>query len=153
MQTLFTVLICVQFLVVVLHDWLNIPGWTHGRQVAAALGPVRMAVATVINALFPGVAVFFALRYWEQPKPRFVLDYWVVYCAITVLSAIQAWWWPYFRGASAETETLYAEMYAGTIQVLPARGNHPRPNLMHIYFHALFLSSLAVSVALWLRRG
>ena len=41
-QTLFTILICAQFLVVVLHDWIDISGWTHGRQVYAA----RIAVMT-----------------------------------------------------------------------------------------------------------
>jgi hypothetical protein len=93
-QTVFTVLICTQFVVMVLHDWLNIPGWTHGRQVYAALGPVKIWVGTVINALFPGVAVFYALDYWHRPKPGLVLDYWVIYCAVTVVSAITAWWIP-----------------------------------------------------------
>jgi hypothetical protein len=150
--TPFTVLICMQFLAMVLHDWLDIPGWTHGRQVYAALGPVKIWIATVINTLFPGAAVFFALRYWHQAKPGYVLDYWLIYCAVTVLSAIQAWWIPYFRGTDQKTKDLYAKMYAGTRQVLPARGDNPQPNLLHLYFHTLFLCTLALSVVLWLRR-
>jgi hypothetical protein len=153
MQTLFTVLICTQFLVMVLHDWLHIPGWTHGKQVYAALGPVKMWLATAINAVFPGAAVWFALLYWHRPKPGWVLGYWVIYCTITVLSAIQAWWLPYYRGTDDKTKDLYARMYAGTLQVLPARDDHPRPNLLHLFFHGLFLSTFALSVALWLRHG
>ena len=56
--TLFTVLITVQFLVMVLHDWVNVPGWTHGRQMYAVLGPVKMWIGTAINAVFPGLATF-----------------------------------------------------------------------------------------------
>jgi len=151
-QTLFTILICAQFLVVVLHDWIDISGWTHGRQVYAALGPVKMWIGTVVNALLPGAAVFFAIRYWHQPKPSFVLTYWLAYCAITGMGAIQAWWWPYFRGTDQKTKDLYAKMYAGTRQVLPPRGDNPRPNLLHLYFHTLFLITLVLSIVLWVRR-
>jgi hypothetical protein len=134
-----------------LHDWLNIPGWTHGRQVYAALGPAKMWIGTAINALFPGLATFYVFHYWHRPKPGFVLGYWVVYCGVTVMSAVQAWWLPYFRGTDEKTKDLYAKMYAGTRQVLPAHGDNPRPNLLHLYFHGLFLSTLVLSALLWLR--
>ena len=41
MQTLFTLLICLQFLVVMLHDLVDIPGWNHGSQVKAVVGPTK----------------------------------------------------------------------------------------------------------------
>jgi hypothetical protein len=150
-ETLFAVLVTLQFLVMVLHDWLDIPGWTHGRQVYAALGPVKMWVGTVVNASLPGAAAFFAWHYWHRPKPSYVLTYWVVYCAFTGTGAIQAWWWPYFRGTDQKTKDLYAKMYAGTRQVLPPRGDNPRPNLLHLYFHASFLVTLVLSILLRLR--
>lgn len=150
-ETLFAVLITLQFLLIVSHDWLNIPGWTHGRQVYAVLGPVKMWIGTAINAVFPGLAAFFAFYYWHRPKTPFVLNYWAIYCAITVLGAIQAWWWPYFRGTDEKTKERYAKMFAGTRQVLPARGDNPRPNLLHLCFHGLFLATLALSVMLQLR--
>lgn len=151
-EILFTVLITIQFLVMVLHDWLDIPGWTHGRQVYAALGPVKIWIGTVVNASFPGAALFFAIRYWHQTKPGFVLIYWVVYCVFTGMGAIQSWWWPYFRGTDEKTKELYAKMYAGTWQVLPAHGDNPRPNVLHLCFHALFLITLVLSVVLGVRR-
>ena len=150
-QALFTVLITLQFLVVALHDWLDIPGWTHGRQMAAALGAARMWIGTLINCLFPGLAAFYAIYYWHRLKPGFVLNYWVLYCAVTVIWAIAAWWIPYFRGTDEKTKELYAKMYAGTRQVLRARGDNPRPNLLHLYFHALFLSTLVLSAVLRFR--
>jgi hypothetical protein len=147
-QTLFTILITLQFLVVALHDWVNIPGWSHGRQVQAALGRNKILIGTLINCLFPGTAFGFAYLYWGRPKPAFVLDYWVIYCAVTVASAIGSWWIPYFLGTDEKTTQLYLQMYAGTRQVLPARGDNPRPNVLHLYFHALFLITLVLAAAL-----
>jgi hypothetical protein len=147
-QTFFTILITLQFLVVALHDWVNIPGWSHGRQVQFALGRSKMLIGALINCVFPGLAVAFAFYYWNRPKPGFVLDYWVIYCAVTVISAITAWWIPYFRGTDEKTEKLYAETYAGTRNILPARGDNPRPNVLHLYFHGLFLVTLVLATAL-----
>jgi len=45
------------------HDWLHIPGWTHGRQVYAVLGPSKMWVGTLVNSLLPGLAAYFAIHY------------------------------------------------------------------------------------------
>jgi hypothetical protein len=147
----FAVLISLQFAVIVLHDLVDIRGWTHGSQVRAAVGPEKFWIGTLINAVFPGVAFYCALRFWSGSVPAFATNYWWIYCGVTVLSAIGMWWWPYFCGAKEETKRMYAAMYAGTIHVLPARGDNPRPNLLHLFFHALFLINLGL--ALWLRFG
>ncbi len=151
LQPAFAVLIVVQFLVVALHDLIDIPGWTHGRQVRSALGRNNVLIGTLINSSIPGMAAALALYYWRRPAPAFVLSYWVIYCAVTVVSAITAWWIPYFRGTNEQTKELYSRMYAGTRQVLPPRGDNPRPNLLHLYFHALFLITLTLAAILWLR--
>jgi hypothetical protein len=152
-QVAFTVLISLQFLVMVFHDWVNIPGWSHGRQVQTALGRSKMLIGTIINCIFPGVAVAFVFYYWKRPAPAFAMDYWVIYCGVTVIWAIASWWIPYFRGTDEKTKQLYLQMYAGTRNVLPARGDNPRPNVLHLYFHALFLINLALAIALRLGRG
>lgn len=144
MEALFAVLIVLQFAVVVSHDWLEIPGWTHGSQVQAVVGRRKLALATAINAIFPGLAVAFAIAFWNAAKPWYVDDYWIAYCAITVISAVAMWYVPYVLGASEATKREYAGMYAGTLQVLPARGDNPRPNLLHICFHVLFVANLAL---------
>ena len=149
MQTLLSVLITVQFLVVVAHDWVTIPGWTYSAQVQAVVGRRKLLLATLINAIFPGLAVAFALFFWSQPKPRFVANYWLIYCAITLISAILMWYVPYCMGTSKKTTQEYATMYAGTRHILPPRGDHPRPNLLHLCFHALFLVTFSLSLVLW----
>jgi hypothetical protein len=145
---LFTLLICLQFLMNTFHDWVHIPGWTHGRQVASALGPVKMWLGTLFNLVLSGPAAGFAIYYWHRPKPSLVMDYWIAYCAFTVFGAIMGWWVLYFRGADEKTKDLYAKMYSGTLQVLPPRGDNPRPNLFHLYLHALFLITLGLAIAL-----
>jgi hypothetical protein len=90
--------------VVALHDLVDIPGWTHGRQVRSALGRNKVLIATLINSLFPGLAAALALYYWQRPAPTCVSSYWIIYCAVTVVSAASAWWIPYFRGADESTK-------------------------------------------------
>ena len=146
MEALFAILITLQFLVIVLHDWLDIPGWTHGSQVQRVVGTRRLLVATAINAIFPGIAVAFAFIYWHAPKPWFASGYWILYCAITVASAIAMWYVPYVFGTNENTARQYREMYEGTRQVLPPRGDNPRPNLLHLCFHVLFVVNLGIVV-------
>jgi hypothetical protein len=77
-QALFACLITLQFGVVVSHDWIDIPGWTNGTQVQLVVGRRKLWVATLANAIFPGIAVAFAVNFWNRPKPGFVTSYWVI---------------------------------------------------------------------------
>lgn len=153
LQVLFSYLILLQFVVVVLHDWVDVPGWTHGAQVQATIGRRKLLLATLVNAIFPGLAAAFAIWFWNRPEPVYVADYWLLYCAVTLVSAITMWYLPYLFGTTAERRREYARMYAGTRHVLPARGDNPRPNLLHVCFHALFITTLCLAFALRLRRG
>lgn len=149
MNTLFACLIVVQFLLIVTHDWIDVPGWVTGSQVQAVIGRRRLLIASLINALFPGAAVALAIVYWRTAAPSLAQDYWVLYCAVTVLSAVMMWYVPYVRGTDSRTKDEYARMYAGTRHVLPPHGDNPRPNLLHICFHVLFVVNLALAV--WMR--
>lgn len=144
----FSALIILQFLVVTLHDWLNIPGWTHGKQVQAIVGAQKFALVTLANSVFPGIAVAFIFLYRSGPEPSFVTSYWTIYCAVTVVSAVVMWWVPYLFGADEKTKRQYESMYAGTLHLLPPRGDNPRPNLLHLCFHVLFLLTLGLAIAL-----
>lgn len=147
MELLFACLIVAQFVVVATHDWIDIPGLVRGSQVQAIIGRRKLAWATVINCLFPGFAVALAIRFYHAPKPGFVLRYWLIYTAITVASAFFMWWVPYLFGASAQHRELYGKLYGGTRFVLPARRGGRGPNLLHLFFHALFLSTFILALA------
>ena len=149
MSAVFTWLITLQFLIIVGHDLVDVPGWVHGAQVQAQVGRGKVWLATLTNSLFPGVAAALALLYWHRPMPGSVPNYWVIYCAVAVLSAIGMWYVPYFRGAPDQMKQTYLRMYAGTRQILPARGDNPRPNAFHVGLHLLF--ALTFTLALVLR--
>jgi len=148
MEELFTSLIVLQFLIIGIHDWIEIPGWLHGRQIQAVVGQRKLAWATAINLVFPGLAVAYAVRFYQLPKPGYVLDYWLIYTALTVVMAVLSWWVPYLIGSAPAHREQYAKMYAGTRHVLPLRGSDPGPNLAHIVFHVLFLGTFALAVTL-----
>jgi hypothetical protein len=115
-ETLFACLIVLQFAVVVSHDWLDIPGWTHGRQVQAVVGRGKLVLATAINAVFPALAVGFALFFWGRSEPKIVGDYWVIYCGLTVLSAITMW-----TGDDLSTKII---PHVRSLQVVEAEADH-----------------------------
>jgi hypothetical protein len=150
-QAVFASLLTLQFLVIVLHDWVDIPGWTHGAQVQQVIGRRKLWIATAINAIFPGTAVGFAIYFWSRPVPGFVANYWTLYCAITLASAIFMWHVPYFFGAPERTRREYSRMYDGTRYLLPARRDNPRPNLLHLGFHLLFVVNFCLALAVRFR--
>jgi hypothetical protein len=148
LQLIFTILVTLQFIAVVFHDMIDIPGWAHGRQVREIIGRRKFWIATFINAIFPGLAVGFVFWFWNGRAPALVANYWMIYCGITLLSAIWMWYVPYIFGCRDEVKRMYSRMYEGTIQVLPARGENPRPNLLHLLFHLLFVVNFVLAVAL-----
>jgi len=153
MMTVFVFLIVAQFAITASHDLLDIPGWNHGSQVKAYLGKRKIWIATLINSIFPAIAVGLAVYFWHRSTPRLAPDYWLVYCGISLLSAIGMWYIPYWRGASEKTKRAYHAMYAGTRYILPARGDNPRPNVFHMGLHVLYVTTFCVALAIWLHRG
>lgn len=115
MVILFTCLITLQFAIIVSHDLVDIPGWVHGSQVQALMGRRKVWLATVANSVFPGTAAGFAVYFWKRPIPGYVQNYWVIYCAVALLSAVGMWYVPYLRGAPQEQKTEYLTMYAGDL--------------------------------------
>ena len=148
MQVLFTVLIVVQFVLVTFHDLVTIPGWSRGDRVREVVGTRRLWAITLANGLFPGFAALLALQFAQARPPTWALSYWWIYCAVTVGLAAWMWYVPYVFGTDPERSNEYARMYEGTHQLLPARGDHPRPNLLHVLFHVLFVVNLGLALTL-----
>lgn len=146
MQATFATLLSFQFLIILLHDLVEIPGWSHTRQMQAVLGKRKLWAATLANSIFPGIAAAFAWYFWNRPRPAYVDRYWLIYCALTLLSAVAMWYLPYFLGASEAKKVEYQRLYAGTRQILPPRGNNPRPNLLHVLFHVVFAATLSFAL-------
>lgn len=148
MILLFSCLIVLQFVIIISHDLIDIPGWVHGSQVQAQIGRRKVWLATLANAIFPGIAAGFAIYFWNRPKPGFVPNYWIIYCAVALMSAVAMWYVPYFRGAPEKEKKEYLRMYAGTRHILPERGDNPRPNLFHMGIHVLFVATFCLALIL-----
>jgi hypothetical protein len=148
MMTLFTCLITLQFVIIASHDLIDIRGWVHGSQVQTLIGRRKVWFATLINSAFPGLAVAFAIYFWNRPRPTFASNYWIIYCTLALMSAIGMWYIPYIRGASEKQKDEYRKMYEGTRHILPPRGDNPRPNLFHIGIHVLFVLNFSLAVIL-----
>jgi len=69
LKVVFAGFLAVQFLTVVLHDLVDIPGWTHDSQVQAVIGRQKALWATAINSVFPGVALALAIYALVGPVP------------------------------------------------------------------------------------
>ena len=147
----FTCLIVFQFFITLGHDLIDIPGWVLGSQVQARMGRRKVWLATLVNSVFPGIAAGYAIAFWNRPLPAYVTNYWLIYCLIAALSAIGMWYIPYFRGATEAQKQDYLVMYAGTKQVLPERGDNPRPNVFHIGLHLLYVATFSLALVLRIR--
>ena len=147
----FAISLTVQFLIIALHDLVDIRGWVHGSQVQSVIGRRKALWATAINSLFPGLAVAFAIAALFGPIPHFAARYSIIYCAVTVISAIAMWYVPYWMGTDDKNRREYNAMYVGTRHLVPARGDNPRPNLAHLCFHLVFVVNLGLALAIGLR--
>ena len=153
MVVLFSLLIILQFVIIISHDLIDIPGFVSGSQIQAVMGRHKVWLASLANSIFPGIAAGFAIYFWHRATPRFVPNYWLLYCGVALLSAVGMWYIPYLRGAPDKTKHQYLRMYAGTRHILPERGDNPRPNLFHIGIHALFVVNFCLAFTLWVRHA
>ena len=119
MVVLFSLLIVLQFVIIISHDLIDIPGLVSGSQIQAVVGRRKVSLATLANSIFPGIAAGFAIYFWNRTKPGYVPDYWLIYCGVALLSAIGMWYIPYLRGAPDKLKNEYLSMYAGTRHICP----------------------------------
>lgn len=148
MAALFTLLIALQFVIILLHDLIDIPGLIHGSQVQRIVGRRKVWLATLVNSILPGIAVALAILFWKKSAPNYASNYWIIYCAVALASAVAMWYLPYLRGASDKQKREYRQMYEGTVHILPERNGNPRPNLFHVGIHILFVVNFCLAAGL-----
>jgi hypothetical protein len=149
MVLLFTCLITLQFAIIVSHDLIDIPGWVHGSQVQALIGRRKVWLATLANSVFPGIAAGLAIYFWHRPRPAYVPNYWVIYCAVALLSAVGMWYVPYLRGAPQKQKSRILKHVCGNSANSPcAWGQSPHQSLSHGHpsvIHGEFLPGFGVA--------
>jgi hypothetical protein len=82
---------------------------------------------------------------------RGLMWYGVIYYFVLFAEELRVWWVPYFFGPSKAWRAAYDRIHSQTVKVLPARGDHPIPNLEHTILHTLTLVTALVTLFVFLQ--
>lgn len=146
MEYLFVVLLTLQCIILLLHDTMNFYPLNDIRALRRKM-PTRARIGMVIgNALPAGIALLLESRWFGHPKPLATGLYFVLYYAVTLAMMYMSWYHLYLFGASEERKRAYREEYGNTLQILPPRGDNPRPNALHVFLHLLFIVNTFLAV-------
>jgi hypothetical protein len=85
-------------------------------------------------------------------KIRGLMWFGVFYYFALFAEECRVWWLPYFFGPSKGWKEAYERLHSQTIQVLPARGGNPVPNLEHMILHALTAITAVTTLFAFLRQ-
>jgi hypothetical protein len=146
MEFTFVVLLTLQCLILLLHDWISMPPLNDIAAMRRTL-PARARMLMVAGNLLPPLIVLvLETRLYEQPKPLGIGIYFVAYFVITLVMIYMSWYHPYLAGATAEEKERFRAEYGRTLQLLPPRGDNPRPNAIHVFLHLIILINAALAV-------
>ena len=81
-------------------------------------------------------------------RVTWMMEFGAAYYFVLLAVEIATWWVPYFFRTSAKNREVYSRIHARTVQVVPKRGENPRPNLEHLILMCLTLvTAIATSMA------
>jgi small-conductance mechanosensitive channel len=145
LDNLLILFLAIFLVYVILHDWVSMPPFNNTHEFAKRSLSKRLLI-TLGNALPLIVALTLAIYYRYATLPFFAKCYMLLYVLLFFILMWTSWYKPYLLGTTKEQEASYKKEYGSTIQVLPAHGHNPRPNLMHVILHGLFLMSAVLII-------
>jgi hypothetical protein len=92
------------------------------------------------------IALVLSLKYFGSNYPGWVLWWLRATYGILFIGELEAWWIPYFFGATAERVALYKALFSGTHSILPER-NGIVINTLHLMLHASTLVTIIMLFA------
>ena len=139
------VVLAVFVLYLLFQDWVSVPGFNEPQTGGVRLGQ-RLAISAgnVVPPLLLLVLILASPR--TGPLPWWTLGWGVLYFVAFLVLVWLAWYGPYLNGTTAQRTADYRAEFARTVQALPPRGDHPRPNLAHVVLHLLFLATAVLFV-------
>jgi hypothetical protein len=141
------VLTAVYLAVVLLHDGVPL-GRLNDLERQRELQPLRSRVLVELGNVLPIVAVLvLAILFPVGRLPLGAAIYIGAYIVVFAVLVWLSWYGPYLLGSTREREAAARHEYGRTVQILPARGAHIRPNLLHVLLHLLFLA-VAIAAAI-----
>ena len=141
-----TIALAVFVLYLIIHDWVTVPRFNEPR--SGGISPGQRAAISVGNVLPPLLLlILVAVSPTTGPMPWWTVLWGAIYFVAFLVLVWLSWYQPYLRGTTPERTASYEAEFAGTIHVLPSRGDHPRPNLAHVVLHLLMLVCLVLFFA------
>jgi len=148
LESLFVVALVLQVLHLILQDWIDLFPLNDIAHLKQSMSLTSRRLMIVGNSLPAIIALILALIYGGQPKPLGVALYWAAYLGSVIVLMYTMWYKPYFFGATAEQRQEYALAYGRTHQILPSRGDNPRPNSFHVILHVLFALNACLAIGI-----
>lgn len=145
-ETIFLVLSLIQFLILLVQDTVNLFPLNDIKHLQESMSLRDRTLMFIGNTVFFLICLVLQIVYFGQPKPVWVGGYAVLLYGLNLYLMYQQWYKYYFFGAAAEVNAKYALEYGRTLHILPARGSNPRPNLLHLVLHVLFVCNTILAI-------
>jgi hypothetical protein len=134
-----------------LHDWIPLGPFNDLAGVRSQVSTPALVVGTLVSSLPVAFTLALGLWYFGLPYPAWVKGWLVATFGLLVLGEWQAWWHPYFFGATPKKVARYQAMFGRTHAFLRPRHGIV-PNTAHVALHAGTVLTLALAVYLgWAR--
>ncbi len=146
----YTSLVCSSLitLFLALHDWINIYPLNDLETFNKHCSLRNKILMTIINTPFFIIYTGILLYYWSTPISSYAASYLTICNLLFFIGIIFSWWLPYFFGWPAtQVKELHAT-HGTTHTFLPAIGNNPTPDTLHIIFHLVFVINIIATLVI-----
>lgn len=125
-----------------LHDWIDIYPLNDLATFNKHCSLRNKVLMTFINTPFFIIYTGILLYYWSTPMPPYAKAYLLVCNLLFFTGIIFSWWLPYLFGWPVSQVKDLHETHGTTHAFLPAIGNNPIPNTLHVIFHLVFVVNM-----------
>ena len=133
---------CLIILFLALHDWIDIYPLNDLETFNKYCSLRNKILMTIINTPFFIIYTGILLYYWITPFPCWAITYLIICNLLFLGGIIFSWWLPYFFGWPISQVKELHESHGSTHTFLPAIGDHPIPNTLHVIFHLVFVLNM-----------
>jgi hypothetical protein len=130
-----------------LHDWIPLGRMNDISAIRRILTPVQRVVGLIMPGIPMFIALVLSLKYLGTTYPGWVMWWLRATYSFLFLGELEAWWIPYFFGASAKRIALYEPLYSRTHAFLPPR-HHIVINTLHVVLHTSTLMTVIILFAM-----
>ena len=137
-EFLFVNLLIIQCLFLMAHDFVDLFPFNDIENLRQSRSFKMRVLTTAVKTLPAIIALVLAVIYFGEWKPVGIGIYFSAYFFTTIAVTYFIWYRPYLFGTSEEQKSNYKIEFSRTHQILPAIGDNPRPNTLHVFVHLLF---------------